>query len=68
MVYEVANVLALRHVPFVFVTGYGQIDQRFDTAPRVAKPFDEHELVRAILDALAGASLKQQGDAPDRKV
>ena len=42
MVYPLADDLAARGVPFIFVTGYGtsHLPERFRAAPRVSKPYD----------------------------
>ena len=49
MVYQVAEILAWRHVPFVFVTGYDadSVDSRFREIPVLQKPVD-----RALLQKL----------------
>ncbi|MDF2764668.1 MAG: putative response regulator, CheY family [Rhodospirillales bacterium] len=56
--YDVADALAGRAVPFVFVSGYGisGIDPRFAHAPVLAKPFQPAALARVIGDALSGAA------------
>jgi CheY-like chemotaxis protein len=45
-VYAIADVLAERGIPFVFVTGYGaeSIDARFATVPVLQKPIERHVL------------------------
>lgn len=59
-VLPLADVLALRGVPFLFVTGYGDIDGLGPHAgvPVLAKPFDPLELVVAL------AGLLRRGKAP----
>ena len=54
-VYPLANTLAARGVPFIFVTGYGRdgIDGGFDHTPVVQKPIAKDGLSAAIKDALA---------------
>ena len=54
-VYDVADALAARGVPFIFATGYhpGAIPARFDQVPRWIKPVDPDELLRS-LPALRG--------------
>jgi two-component sensor histidine kinase/CheY-like chemotaxis protein len=49
-VYEVADFLAGRNIPFVFVTGYDResVDSRFDGVPLLRKPVD-HDSLRKIL-------------------
>lgn len=49
-IYPVAELLAARGVPFVFVSGYGAagIDARFADAPVLAKPILDADLERAV--------------------
>lgn len=53
--FEVADALAARNIPFVFVTGYGGegVRDRYPDAPTLQKPFVTSDLERA-LTALAG--------------
>jgi DNA-binding response OmpR family regulator len=54
-VFPVADVLVARHVPFIFVTGYGApgVDaKRYPDAPIVQKPYDDETLVAIITDQL----------------
>ncbi len=53
-VHPVAEILAQRDIPFIFVTGYGTAgpDGRFDDRPVLQKPFKPTEL-RAALAELA---------------
>jgi CheY-like chemotaxis protein len=53
--YPVADALALRGIPFVFSTGYGEHGERADFAdrPMLRKPYLEGHLV-AALGALVG--------------
>lgn len=48
--YEVADALAMQHVPSVLATGYGEdaIDERYLHYPRCAKPFSEASLIAAL--------------------
>jgi PAS domain S-box-containing protein len=48
MVYQVAEILARRHVPFVFVTGYDadSVDSRFRGIPVLQKPVEREMLQR----------------------
>ncbi|MGZ8999017.1 MAG: response regulator [Allosphingosinicella sp.] len=50
--YDVADALALRSIPFVFSTGYGEhgIEARFGDRPVLQKPYSDRQLG----DALAG--------------
>jgi two-component SAPR family response regulator len=49
-VYPLADFLASRSIPFVFLTGYGQqsVDRRFAEYPVLQKPV-EPEMLKAIL-------------------
>ena len=55
--YAVADALAARNVPFVFVTGYGEagIDGRYAPATVLQKPFDPRSLERVVANDLAGS-------------
>lgn len=55
--FEVADALAARNIPFVFVTGYGGagVRDRYPNAPTLQKPFVTSDLERA-LTALAGSA------------
>jgi len=67
LVYPVADELAARGIPFVFVTGYGveSVEKRFAHVPVLAKPI-ERETLQRIFIAGAGAAIRPQGDArPD---
>jgi CheY-like chemotaxis protein len=50
-VYPVADVLAAKGVPFVFLTGYGAagIEPRFADVPTIAKPFHPSALEDAVV-------------------
>jgi two-component SAPR family response regulator len=55
---DLAETLAARQIPFVVVTGYG--NRHFDVpalqeAPRLHKPIDSRELVRALSDVIRPA-------------
>jgi CheY-like chemotaxis protein len=52
--FPVADILLRRGVPFVFVTGYGtmSLPESFQRAPLLQKPFQQHNLERALRDAL----------------
>ena len=58
MVYQVAEILAWRHVPFVFVTGYDadSVDSRFREIPVLQKPVDR-ELLQKLFARGAGRSM-----------
>lgn len=50
MVYPLADDLGARGVPFIFLTGYGRADlpARFETIPRVPKPYDARLLLGEV--------------------
>jgi DNA-binding NtrC family response regulator len=54
-VYPVADALAARGVPFVFVTGYDAhvIPETYAGVPRLEKPVDRTQLARALARILA---------------
>ncbi|MGO9472337.1 MAG: response regulator [Rhodomicrobium sp.] len=56
MVYPLAEVLAGKSVPFVFLTGYSAADlpERFRLFPRLAKPLDAQELLNVFLETRCG--------------
>ena len=58
----VADVLAKRGVPIIFSTGYGEgaLPERFETTPALHKPFQIHDLERAIHTALQTANGSQE--------
>ena len=56
-VYPVAEILAKRGLPFVFVTGYGErsLGEPFHDHPALQKPFQAEQL-KAALDGLLAAA------------
>jgi len=56
-VYPLAELLAERHVPFIFLTGYAAADlpEEFRSFPRLSKPLDASALLEAILELKRGA-------------
>jgi len=56
-VYPVAEILAQRNVPFVFVTGYGPnaLPPEYAKQPRICKPFRMAELLATISDIVKTA-------------
>jgi len=63
MVYQVAEILARRHVPFVFVTGYDadSVDSRFRGIPVLQKPVEREMLQRLFAQ---GTNRAMPGLAP----
>ena len=51
--YPVASALEARNVPFVFMSGYGELDERWRGRPQVRKPFEPGELMREMQRAMA---------------
>jgi CheY-like chemotaxis protein len=49
-VYPVADALAARRIPFLFLTGYAEsgIPQQFENAPVVGKPFTIEQIQSAV--------------------
>jgi len=64
MVYQVAEILARRHVPFVFVTGYDadSVDSRFREIPVLQKPVEREMLQKLFAQ---GADRAMAGLARD---
>jgi len=52
-IYPVADILAQRGLPFVFVTGYGEgsLPAKYSSRPALQKPFQSEQL-RAMLEVL----------------
>ena len=69
-VYPVADVLAARKIPFVFITGYGveSIDSRFGYVPIVKKPVQRQVLQKIFVpaDAAEPAKLPKRRYAAER--
>jgi CheY-like chemotaxis protein len=60
-VYPLADALAARRVPFVFVTGYGMTGvngKRYAGVPVVQKPYDDEMLVRTIAGQIAACRFR----------
>ena len=68
-VYPVADALAARGVPFMFLTGYdaGALEERFAGVPVLQKPVEAQALRRALAElmALAAARDAARAAAPD---
>jgi CheY-like chemotaxis protein len=56
-IFPVADILAARRVPFVFVTGYGErsLPDRYRDRPALQKPFQAEQLDSALAGLLATA-------------
>jgi CheY-like chemotaxis protein len=56
-IYPVAEILAQRSVPFVFVTGYGErsLAEPYSNRPALQKPFQSEQLKKTLADLLAPA-------------
>jgi DNA-binding response OmpR family regulator len=67
MVYPVADILATRDVPFVFVTGYDleNVDDRFSEIPILQKPIDREVLKRVFFPAAQHGRSEAAPDKPD---
>jgi CheY-like chemotaxis protein len=48
-VYPVAEALAARGIPFMFVSGYGTLPERFRDRPRLTKPFRQRALLELLV-------------------
>ncbi len=57
-VFPVAEILSRRHIPFIFVTGYGtaSLPQEHHGRPTIRKPFRNEELVNAVSKLLPPAA------------
>jgi CheY-like chemotaxis protein len=70
-VYPVADVLAARRIPFVFITGYGveSIDNRFGYIPIIKKPVQRQVLQKIFIPAATAelAKLPKRRYAADRR-
>ncbi|HXS05532.1 MAG TPA: hypothetical protein VN723_01985 [Rhizomicrobium sp.] len=55
-----ADVLAGKGIPFVFLTGYQAADlpQRFAEGPMIAKPIRDTDLKRALMPLIDGLAAK----------
>ena len=67
MAYPVADILAARGVPFVFVTGYeaDTVDDRFSHVPILQKPIERQVLERLFRyrERRCGPPLRRRADA-----
>jgi hypothetical protein len=57
-IFPVADILARRNLPFVFVTGYGAntLPSEYAACPRLHKPFKRAELLAALSSLVTGSS------------
>lgn len=58
MVFDVADTLVAREVPFIFATGYDQwaIPERFAHVPRLEKPIKGRQMFAALLPLINAGS------------
>jgi CheY-like chemotaxis protein len=65
MAYPVAEILAARGVPFVFLTGYeaDTVDDRFSEVPILQKPIERQMLQRIFLPSVIGAGVVHRDGA-----
>jgi CheY-like chemotaxis protein len=56
-IYPVADILAKRGLPFVFVSGYGEqsLLERFRNRPSLQKPFESEQIKTTLAGLLASA-------------
>jgi PAS domain S-box-containing protein len=56
MIYDLADAIAAREIPLIFVTGYGSeaIEERFRQVPVLQKPVDKAALKRVLLSGAGG--------------
>ena len=57
-VYPVAECLAQRHIPIVFASGYGTsgVEPQWRDCAILAKPYQEHDLAKALMRALTSTT------------
>jgi CheY-like chemotaxis protein len=57
-VFPVAEVLSQRHIPFMFITGYGaaSLPQEHHKRPMIRKPFRNDELLNALCNLVKPAA------------
>jgi CheY-like chemotaxis protein len=62
-VFDFADMLAARGIPFVFATGYGErgIPERHRGSPVLQKPFEPGDLKRILVDIVPGRQSGQGG-------
>jgi two-component SAPR family response regulator len=58
--FDLADILAAKRIPFVFVTGYDRhtIPARFASAPFVQKPATREELIGALMHAASKPTIE----------
>lgn len=63
LVYPVADVLAIREIPFMFLSGYGYRDlpQRFSDRPIWSKPYTTKALAMKVSEVIAGSRTDRSG-------
>jgi two-component sensor histidine kinase/CheY-like chemotaxis protein len=65
VVYPLADLLRLRNVPFLFLTGYSPngLEARFAHVPILQKPVSQSELERALASLLPSSAVPSRGTA-----
>lgn len=68
MIYSLADEIANRGIPFIFVTGYGSeaIEKRFADIPVLQKPVDQAVLRRVLLAAKQGRAISREDSLAGR--
>ncbi len=64
MIYPLAEELAKRSVPIIFVTGYPEIDEKWRTYPICGKPCDPEQL-KSLLRQVVVCSPRSKGRSGD---
>lgn len=69
-VFPLAELLAARGVPFVLATGYGDpavLPPSLRNRPKLLKPYDRHQLLRAIADLGVAPTTERRPDGSDAR-
>ena len=59
MVYAVADMLAVRGIPYIYATGYDEtvIPERYSAAPRAQKPIDPRHVIDTLAKLIGASAL-----------
>jgi DNA-binding response OmpR family regulator len=75
MCFPICSVLARRHVPFIFLSGYSATNQlvpgEFKSVPFIEKPFAPEELQPLLLDMVSsrlGAHRQKEASVPSSRI